>query len=324
MTYGVLDVKLITQINKVSNIMSTKAIQINIGDKYNRWKVASEVFYKTFPNGSKAKFVECVCECGTISVLRAAALTSPTKPSISCGCYRIEQTSLLNTVKLDVGGVFGKLTILENLGMEVTGSSKRNMVLVSCGCGSRPFKTRVDGIKDGNTQSCGCLQREAVSLTMTTHGMSNTSAYSSWQKLRYRCDNPKDPRWDRYGGRGVTYPEVWNTFEGFWEDMSDGWFEGADIDRIDFDMSYSKENCRWENRDVGNHNKSKPEDCTSIYKGVYYDKARDKWVARLNRNGIIYLQKRFNTAIEAAFAYDEVSEAIYGDRPNKTISGIFP
>ncbi|MNN46651.1 AP2 domain protein [compost metagenome] len=100
--------------------------------------------------------------------------------------------------------------------------------------------------------------------------------------------------------------------------MSCGWFEGADIDRIDFDLSYSKDNCRWVNRDIGNHNKSKPQDCTSIFKGVYYDKARDKWVARVNRNGTVYLQKRYNTEIEAALAYDNISEEIYGDRPNKT------
>ena len=297
--------------------MSTKAIQINIGDKYNRWEVLSDVFYKTFPNGSKAKFVECVCRCGTVSVLRAAALTSPTKPSISCGCYRAEQTSLLNTVKLGVGEKFGRLTVLESLGMEAVGAGKRNMVLVSCECGSDPFKIRLDGLKDGNTKSCGCLQKEAVSLVMTTHGMSNTTAYSSWQGMKDRCTNPNNNRWGRYGGRGISYPNDWETFGGFWIDMSEGWYEGADIDRIDFDGNYCKENCRWVNRDVGNHNKSKSLG-TSIYKGVYYDKRRDAWVARLNRNLVIYLQKRFSTEQEAAKAYDDASEQIYGDRPNGT------
>lgn len=297
--------------------MSTKAIQINIGDKYNRWEVLSDVFYKTFPNGSKAKFVECLCVCGTKSVLRTAALTSPSKPSVSCGCYRIEQTSLLNTVLLGVGEKFGRLTVIKSLGMEVTGSGKRNMALVSCECGSDPFKTRVGGLKDGNTKSCGCLQKESVSYVMRTHGMSKTSAYGSWQSMKDRCTNPNNPRWDRYGGRGISYPEGWTTFEGFWGDMSDGWYDGADIDRIDFNGNYCKENCRWVDRDVGNHNKSKS-DGTSVYKGVYYDKSRDAWVARLSRNSIIYLQKRFTTEQEAAKAYDDVSEQIYGDRPNGT------
>lgn len=299
--------------------MSTKAIPINVGDKYNRWEVTSEVFYKTFPNGSQAKFVECICLCGTASVLRAAALTSPTKPSISCGCYRAEQSSLLNTVEMEIGEKFGRLTVIENLGMEVVGDSKRNMILVSCGCGSIPFKVRLDGLKSGNTKSCGCLQKEAASQATTTHGMSKTSAYSSWQAMKDRCTNPNNSRWNRYGGRGICYPKDWETFKGFWEDMNESWYEGADIDRIDFNGNYCKENCRWTNRDVGNHNKSKSAG-TSVYKGVYYDKARDAWTARLSRNSVIYLQKRFNTETEAAKAYDDMSEQIYGDRPNATIN----
>lgn len=305
--------------------MSTRAIQVSIGDNYNRWEIVSEVFYKTFPNGSKAKFVKCRCICGTESTLRLAALTSPSKPSISCGCYHREQVRLLNTVSIAIGTEFGRLIVLENMGMLETDALPRNFVKVLCSCGkTEAFLTRVDGLKDGNTRSCGCLQIEAAIKTFTTHGMSNTSAYGSWQKLRYRCDSPKDPRWDRYGGRGISYPSHWNTFESFWKEMSEGWYEGADIDRIDFDLSYSKENCRWVDRDVGNHNKSKPSNCTSEYKGVYYDKQRDKWTARLNRNGIIHLQQRFNTEHEAALAYDDASEEYYGDRPNKTVKGAIP
>lgn len=300
-----------------------KSTTVNLGDIYGRLTITSSPFYKVFPSGSKAKFVECICSCGEIRTIRLGSLTTKTNPTRSCGCLQQEAIKNLRVILVE-GEKFSRLTVVKDLGMKSLTGQPKNFVLVVCECGSPPFETRVDGLKDGNTKSCGCLQKETVRSITITHGMSNTSAYGSWQKLRYRCDSPKDPRWERYGGRGITYPENWSTFETFWEDMSDGWFEGADIDRINFDLSYSKDNCRWVNRDIGNHNKSKPEDCTSIYKGVYYDKARDKWVARLNRNGIIHLQKRFNTEIEAAFAYDEVSEAIYGDRPNKTIAGIFP
>lgn len=300
----------------------SKQIEVKLGDKFNRWTTISEVFYKTFPGGASAKFIQCRCDCGTTSELRLAALTSPSRPSISCGCYQREMTLLKNTLVLDQGEVFGRLTVDKNLGVMPDG---RNRCIVSCSCGSEPFPVRVSALRDKKnpTRSCGCLQREKVSKNSTTHGMTKTSAYNSWQGMKDRCTNENNNRWDRYGGRGISYPLSWNTFDGFWLDMSEGWYEGSDIDRIDFNLSYSKDNCRWADRDVGNHNKGKSKG-TSQYKGVYYDKARDKWTARCNRNGVIYLQKRYETELEAAIAYDNCSEEIYGDRPNHTTRDQLP
>lgn len=294
-----------------------KATVVNIGDTYGRLTIISDFFYKSFPNGSKAKFVECVCECGTERVIRLGSLTNKTNPTRSCGCLQQEAIKNLRE-SLETGSVFGRLTVLRDLGMIIEGDTPRNSVEVQCECGSEPFITRVTNLKSGNTKSCGCYHKELLSKSSTKHGMSGTTAYSSWQGMKDRCTNPNNPRWERYGGRGITYDPKWETFEGFWEDMNSDWYSGADIDRENFDLHYCKENCRWVDRDVGNHNKSKPLNCTSQYKGVYYDKAKDKWTARLNRNGTIHLQKRFKTELEAAIAYDNCSEEIYGDRPNNT------
>lgn len=295
-----------------------KVVDVKIGETFNRWTVLSEVYYKNFPGGSKAKFVDCLCECGTESSLRLSAPTSPTQPSLSCGCLRLE--SMAKLIKQPtIGEVFGKLTILS----EITRKNKRSYVEVVCNCGSPSFTARMDQLKNGNTKSCGCFQKESVIRVNTTHGMTKTTAYSSWQSMKDRCTNPNNVRWDRYGGRGINYPMDWDDFEGFWKDMSEGWYDGADIDRINYNLSYSKENCRWVDRDIGNHNKSKSKG-TSKYKGVHFDKSRNYWVARLSRNGIVYLQQRFETEISAAVAYDNCSEEIYGDRPNNTVRGSIP
>lgn len=50
----------------------------------------------------------------------------------------------------------------------------------------------------------------------------------------------------------------------------------------------------------------------SGYKGVSFDAAREKWVARLTNKKVSYLFKRFTTAIDAAKAYDEVARQVYG------------
>lgn len=53
--------------------------------------------------------------------------------------------------------------------------------------------------------------------------------------MRIRCYNPKDKRYERYGGRGITVCDEWrNSFEAFrdWA-LSNGYSDELTIDRID-------------------------------------------------------------------------------------------
>jgi hypothetical protein len=63
--------------------------------------------------------------------------------------------------------------------------------------------------------------------------------------LRNRCDNPNHQAYDNYGGKGITYDPRWKDFSAFWEDMADGYFDGATIDRIDNTKGYFRDNCQW-------------------------------------------------------------------------------
>lgn len=80
---------------------------------------------------------------------------------------------------------------------------------------------------------------------LVTHNMARTRPYNTWNHMMFRCYSPKDFRWNYYGGRGIKVCMDWHTFEGFWKDMKEGYFENAIIDRIDNNKNYKKKNCRW-------------------------------------------------------------------------------
>lgn len=78
------------------------------------------------------------------------------------------------------------------------------------------------------------------------HGMSNTKFYREWKQMKNRCNNPSQAQHDKYREKG--YSPRWETFEGFYNDMYDTYEEGLTIDRIDGDLGYFPDNCRWADR----------------------------------------------------------------------------
>ena len=84
-----------------------------------------------------------------------------------------------------------------------------------------------------------------------------TGIYGSWYAIKQRCKNPNNKQFKDYGGRGITYPEKWEGFMGFREDIGATYKKGLIIDRVDVDKSYSKENCRWVTRKESSRNKRK-------------------------------------------------------------------
>ncbi len=64
----------------------------------------------------------------------------------------------------------------------------------------------------------------------------------------------KNIQYNDYGGRGITISDEWMKFENFFSDMG-LCPDGFEIDRIDNNKGYCKENCRWTTKKVNSRNR---------------------------------------------------------------------
>lgn len=138
------------------------------------------------------------------------------------------------------GNRYGRLLVLARSG------TRRGQILwaCSCDCGAKVDVVSLH-LRDGRTQSCGCLAREKAAATATIHGGHGSKEHSIWMGMNRRCGSPGCKSFKNYGARGITVCDSWrDSFPNFLRDMGHC-PPGMSLDRKRNNEGYSPSNCRW-------------------------------------------------------------------------------
>jgi hypothetical protein len=142
--------------------------------------------------------------------------------------------------RLDLNGrTFGRLLVTERA------ESKEWITFwkVECKCGT--LKTvRTGDLTSGKIVSCGCHSREAARKSQFRHGGNGTPLHKRWLSMRRRCSKKSEDA-IHYYEKGIAICKEWDSFDVFRRDMGPTFKKELELDRIDNNKGYSKENCRW-------------------------------------------------------------------------------
>lgn len=141
------------------------------------------------------------------------------------------------------GQTFGFLTVVR---YSHTGPRWRSVWVCRCSCGVE-CQARGASLRRGLVRSCGAsMHWPRPAKKPRTEWLSSRPTYLTWNRLKARCNNPKNHKFPHYGGRGIKVCDRWqSSFANFLADMGERPGREFTIERKEVDGDYEPDNCIW-------------------------------------------------------------------------------
>lgn len=208
-----------------------------IDETYSHLTIIGDVDSSTYGDGRTRYLVRCDCEELTEFIVLADNLLA----GRTTRCPKCREASRANQedyydIQLRRHGMLAPFGFTP---AGAFGNKRGHWLCVCLWCNRFTDVLRTDLLR-GRKKHCGCKSRKL-------HRQSDTcrATRRCWYDMKSRCDDPDDPDYPRYGGRGITYDPLWRDFAIFLAQMGEVPKRGLHLDRIDNDGNYTAGNCRW-------------------------------------------------------------------------------
>lgn len=145
------------------------------------------------------------------------------------------------------GERFGKLVAVGYAETHVVGKKTVQTIWeCKCDCGNTCYVSQ-GNLNRGVTKSCGCIRSKSDG---DASRIKKTRLYAIWSGIRSRTGVKRGANEHTkriYSNRGISMCDEWrNSYKAFKEwSVNNGYEDNLEIDRIDTNLGYTPDNCRW-------------------------------------------------------------------------------